>query len=60
MPDISMCQNQDCKLKETCYRFKAVPNEHRQSYSDFKPDKDGNCKYYWEVRKGHRIVTIKK
>lgn len=25
MPDISMCQNHECKRKEECYRYKAKP-----------------------------------
>ena len=49
MRDISMCLNKDCKLKETCYRFKAKQGKY-QSYSDFKP-KDGKCEYYWNIKK---------
>ena len=33
MADISMCEGKGCERKETCYRFKATPNEHRQSYT---------------------------
>ena len=47
MPDISMCNNSNCKLKEDCYRFTATPNPHRQSYGGFKP-KDGECNHFWE------------
>lgn len=43
MPDIAMCTGSgqtsskstslvECPRKETCYRFKAKPSEHRQSY----------------------------
>jgi hypothetical protein len=39
MPDISMCANEECTLRETCYRFVATPNPFRQSYSDYKPSK---------------------
>jgi len=49
MPDISMCENQTCPLKETCYRFKAIPNTH-QSYADFKPDEKGKCDYYYPIK----------
>lgn len=49
MPDISMCSNEHCKLKETCYRYKAIPNEYRQSYGDFKSDSNNECEYYWEI-----------
>ena len=36
MPDISMCQNKECKFKEDCYRFTAKPSEFMQAYGDFK------------------------
>ena len=48
MPDISMCQNLICSRSSTCYRFTAKPNQYLQAYADFKPDKDGNCSYYWD------------
>lgn len=44
MPDISMCSNKNCPLKDKCYRFTAKPNE-RQAYSDFPGGED--CEYYW-------------
>jgi hypothetical protein len=46
MPDVSMCMNKECPLKEKCYRFTATPNEHIQSYGMFEPDKEGKCDYY--------------
>lgn len=48
MADITKCTNKDCPLKETCYRWTAEEDE-MQSYSDFKPDENGECEYYWEV-----------
>lgn len=38
MPDIAMCLNDECPLRVSCYRFLAVPNEYRQSYSKFEPN----------------------
>ena len=35
MPDISMCANHNCPLKEHCYRYKAQPNSFSQSYDQF-------------------------
>ena len=32
MSDITMCQGQDCPLRESCYRYTATPNEYRQAY----------------------------
>ncbi len=48
-PDISMCQNQTCSKRMTCYRFRAIPNEFRQSYGMFKPNKEGECEYYSHI-----------
>lgn len=35
MPDISMCKNSICPLKEQCYRFKAKPSDLNQAYMQF-------------------------
>jgi len=51
MPDISMCFNEKCEKRHTCYRFIATPNKFWQSYGTFSPDKNGNCDYYWKVEK---------
>lgn len=47
MPDITMCKGGECKQKETCYRFTAIPSEFRQSYfvsPPWMPLK--GCEYY--------------
>lgn len=44
MPDISMCVNEECKRKETCYRYKAKPDKYMQAYGEFKEP----CDHYWE------------
>lgn len=46
MPDISMCKNERCLQKKTCYRYTAVPSKYQQVYGDFKPDAKGKCDYY--------------
>ena len=49
MADISMCMNPKCDKKDSCYRFKAVPDT-LQSYSDFTDDcKNNNYRNYWEI-----------
>jgi hypothetical protein len=52
MADIIMCDGGKCPLKETCYRFKATPNEYRQSYfleEPFVETKNGViCNHYWK------------
>lgn len=51
MADISMCLNDSCRLKESCYRFQAVPNLRWQSYSGFQADglDDKPCHAYWRI-----------
>lgn len=46
MPDISMCLNEECPLKDRCYRFTATPNEDWQSYAEFAPDENGECEAF--------------
>lgn len=48
MPDISMCLNENCKLKHKCYRYCAIPSEHWQAYftGNFI---DGKCEYFWKI-----------
>jgi len=49
MTDISICKNDRCTLKETCYRFKAIPNKQWQLYSEFKQKKDKTCDFYYKI-----------
>ena len=54
MPDIEMCLNEDCPLKETCYRHEAIPSEYLQSYNTFEPtviDGEVECEYLIEIKK---------
>lgn len=53
MPDISKCSNEDCPLKESCYRYKVKPNPFRQAYTTYEPNKDGKtCNHFIEIRNG--------
>jgi len=51
--DISMCMNDTCPLRETCYRFKATPEPLYQAYAGFKYEtkEDGEvyCDGYWKL-----------
>ena len=51
MADITMCDNTECTLKDNCYRSRAIPNQHRQSYGFFKQDEKGECENFWDLRK---------
>ena len=59
MPDISMCLGRECRLREKCYRYMAVPAEHWQSYANFDEmvSSDGECDAFYEIG-GRR--TVKK
>ena len=55
MADITMCigekDGKDCPLKETCYRYKAKPNEFWQSYFMEPPynELEEKCYHYWKI-----------
>jgi hypothetical protein len=51
MPDIAMCKGEDCPKKQTCYRYRAIPNPLRQAYGDFHLELEdgGQCGYYWDI-----------
>jgi hypothetical protein len=34
-------------MKETCYRYKAEPNEYRQAYAMFAGGMDCEAYWYW-------------
>ena len=44
MPDITMCEGNECPIRDTCKRFTATPSG-RQAYFVETPYDDG-CKYY--------------
>jgi hypothetical protein len=49
MPDISMCMNDECPSRVSCFRFRAEPHPYRQAYTDFKVDGD-KCDSYADVK----------
>jgi len=49
MPDLTMCSNVECPIRGFCYRFRAVPDPHHQSYSHFKPNYHNVCDYFEEI-----------
>ncbi len=48
MPDISMCNDIFCPVKDDCYRFTATPSYFTQLYADFQYDKLGKCDYFYD------------
>lgn len=49
MPDIAICTNATCTMKESCYRFMADPSDFRQAYADFEQDENGECPYLIKI-----------
>lgn len=49
MPDITMCNDEECPQKERCYRFIAEANPYRQSFFVESPKKMDGCDYLWEI-----------
>lgn len=49
MPKIDMCEGDGCKLKDQCYRAKAVPNDPWQAMSFFPGTQGKACIYFIEV-----------
>lgn len=59
MPDISMCDDSDCPVNKSCYRFTAIPSEYQTYFmdsprldereSESKGLVEGSCSYYWAI-----------
>ncbi len=61
MPDITMCTDEGCGQRELCYRYMAIPSEHRQSYflgTVRLYETDDSCDYYMPVRGGDNLRKI--
>jgi hypothetical protein len=52
MPDITMCTNEECPLKKSCYRFMGIPSQW-QSFSHFSGGE--NCEAYILLVPGDRV-----
>ena len=50
MPDMMMCLNSTCSKRATCFRYVARAKEHRQSFSAFKLDENGECEHEIDLR----------
>ena len=58
MPDITMCVNETCPLRERCYRFRATPSE-MQSFTKFSPDGD-KCDHFVRLITRHEAALLVK
>lgn len=66
MPDISMCQDNECPVNKLCYRYTAKASDY-QSYfassprldereSESKGTIEGSCSYYWPNEEGTKKI----
>lgn len=59
MPDITMCVNTKCPIREFCYRYRAKPDE-RQSFAMFEFTPKGSyltqCAEFWGLQEEKRPV----
>lgn len=47
MSDLAMCQDKECPMRHSCYRFTAKPAENWQSFPDFqRPPAAEKCDSY--------------
>ena len=58
MADITMCYGEGCPKKDTCYRYKAIPNPYWQSVFIKTPYEDGQCEHYWEDKDAKDTKTL--
>lgn len=50
MADISMCVDEKCPMRKSCYRFMAKPNELLQSYlMSIRKEKEPKCKHFLKI-----------
>lgn len=64
MVDICMCKNEECPLKDSCYRYRAEASEWQTFFivSD-KMKKDAQekkCTAYWEVKDDKEIEKFNR
>jgi hypothetical protein len=56
MPDIAMCRDQQCPQRGTCFRQRAEPSGHRQTYLSRSPRNGDQCHDYIQVTSGDAVV----
>ena len=68
MPDVTLCDNYKCPLRDMCYRYRAVPNKYWQSFSHFTPvtfplgsGMTTKCDHFWNIEiTGHSILPTEE
>jgi len=57
MADVAMCQEKDCPKKDSCYRFRAVP-DHYQWYMKPESFDENGCPEHLIILPGHKLTNI--
>lgn len=60
MVDMTMCTDEHCKKKNSCYRYTATPSKYYQSYFAEQVRKDDECEYFIAVRSEDKPVKQPK
>lgn len=59
MTDICMCKNENCAIRESCYRYRADPGEWQAYFIVDKEVKDeSDCDEYWKVVSDKQIHSL--
>ena len=60
MPDLAMCNNSTCELRTNCFRYRAKPDPHWQSYGYFE-SVNGECNNQIGIYLGDsRVFTVEE
>ena len=55
-----MCKGDNCPIKDQCYRYRAVPAKHWQTYFIEPPMKEGKCEQFWKIDYRDRLQEKKE
>ncbi len=58
MVDISMCQDGGCIKRRSCFRYRAVPDPHRQSFMESPRLLDGHCSEFLTIYPNSQIAPL--
>ena len=60
MVDITKCNNKECPLHSSCYRFLAEDSLYQSYYVGVIPDETGECDVYWPVKDQEEVKQLNK
>ena len=61
MTDICKCNNKNCKIRNSCYRFLADDSDYQAYFIvDKVVDNENDCNEYWKVTNDKEIERLNK